>query len=323
MIFQTRVCGKWILAGEHAVLRGAPALVFPLPSRYLDFYFSQDHDLGHSCWLSERGKKFFPSYADLSLKLDLSGPNGEELELLFWGVLEKACALKKVLRSKLQGNIKLYSCIPVGAGLGASAVLCVTIAKWFQHLKILSQSELFEFSRLLENLFHGESSGVDLAVAISGAPVRYLREGGGKPLTLLPEPQWKPALYISYSGKRGATIECVNQVKKLINQNPQEGLIIDGDMRESVRLAEEALKMEEEQGFLQMKKSMELGKSCFERWGLTEGLLNQHMEWLLSHGASAVKPTGSGNGGYVLSLWPREASAMVQTELLPCFEKRS
>ena len=33
--FNTRTYGKWILAGEHAVLRGCPALAFPLTSRSL------------------------------------------------------------------------------------------------------------------------------------------------------------------------------------------------------------------------------------------------------------------------------------------------
>ncbi len=40
--------------------------------------------------------------------------------------------------------------------------------------------------------------------------------------------------------------------------------------------------------------------------GLISESLQQHMQQLLHEGALAVKPTGSGSGGYVLSLWESE-----------------
>lgn len=33
--FTTTTHGKWILTGEHAVLRGSPAIIFPIASRAL------------------------------------------------------------------------------------------------------------------------------------------------------------------------------------------------------------------------------------------------------------------------------------------------
>src|SRR5207247_9623027 len=40
--FHTRTFGKWILAGEHAVLRGSPALAFPLRARGLELRHSSN-----------------------------------------------------------------------------------------------------------------------------------------------------------------------------------------------------------------------------------------------------------------------------------------
>lgn len=37
--FSTTVHGKWILAGEHAVIRGNPAIVIPLPSFELTLHY--------------------------------------------------------------------------------------------------------------------------------------------------------------------------------------------------------------------------------------------------------------------------------------------
>jgi mevalonate kinase len=74
-------------------------------------------------------------------------------------------------------------------------------------------------------------------------------------------------------------------------------------MREAVGLAEMALDRAEELGHPLLKQSMDLGLDCFERWDLCHGDLGEHLDWLKRHGAEAVKPTGSGGGGYALSLW--------------------
>lgn len=289
--FKVQVPGKWILAGEHAVLRGSPALVFPLKSRCLELNYDPE--------------------PQQPLQLELEGEHGGELQLLVWGVLEKACALKNLQRSDFQGKLKIASNIPIGAGLGASAALCVAIGRWFQKMELVSESEVYEFARTLENLFHGESSGVDIAVALSNEGIRFVR-GGDRSLVQM---KWTPKWYVSYSGQRGVTAECVNKVKDLIQTNPELGQKIDQDMKQAVKLCEEALYLSEEQGFAQMKQAMKLARSCFDRWGLTP--IN-HVQWLESQGAAAVKPTGSGGGGYVLSLWDQEPSDEALKNLIPC-----
>lgn len=295
MNFETIVTGKWILAGEHAVLRGSPALVFPLKSKFLKFEFNS----------STQG-----------FTVNFFGEHGEELQLLFWGVLEKACELKKVKRTALSGEIKITSNLPVGAGMGASAALCVAVTRWLHFIKVVSAEEIYEFSRSLENLFHGESSGVDIAVALSGEPIRFIRGGNSKPISLSWTPQW----YISYSGKRGITAECVNKVKKLIDQNPTLGQEIDQRMREAVALCENSLtEIAGTQRLQLLTKAFQLAASCFKDWGLIEGAPEIHMKWLLDHGALAVKPTGSGDGGYILSLWDRQPPEEIRKKLIACF----
>lgn len=288
--FEVQVPGKWILAGEHTVLRGSPALVFPLKSRTLALSYQPGQQ---------------------PLHLDLAGEHGEELQLLFWGVLEKACELTKIQRQDLNGNLKLTNRIPIGAGLGASATLCVAIGRWFHSMNLITENGIYEFSRTLENLFHGESSGVDIAVALSGEGIRFLRGGERSQVQM----NWKPQWYVSYSGKRGVTLECVNKVKALIQKDPRLGEEIDRNMRTAVELAEQALKMDAEKGLSQMKEAMNLARSCFELWGLSP---DEHIQWLLTHGAVAAKPTGSGGGGFILSLWSQEPPTEIKSRLIPC-----
>ncbi|WP_374035544.1 mevalonate kinase [Bdellovibrio bacteriovorus] len=291
--FTCKAFGKCIIAGEHAVLRGVPAVVFPIQSRNLDLSYS-------------RGEQ--------PLELRLVGDHGKELQLLVWGVLEKACELKGIIRSDLKGTLLLESSIPVGAGMGASAALCVALTRWLGYLGYVVEEDYYEFARNLENLFHGESSGVDIAVALSGEGLRFVRNGEKKPLT----PAWKPHWYISYSGKRGVTVDAVNKVKDLLLKNPTVGEKIDQQMAEAVGILETALKMDAETGLPVLAKALTLAGDCFEKWNLNEGEPAKHIAWLKEQGALAVKPTGSGGGGYVLSLWTSLPPAEIQSQLIPC-----
>ncbi len=292
--FETRTCGKWIMSGEHAVLRGCPALVFPLLSRQLDLSYKP---------------------IDEGLKLELLGPHGEDLQLLFWGVLERVCELKKISRNSLSGTLQLRNGIPVGAGMGASAAFCVAMTRWFESLGYVKAGEVYEFSRQLENIFHGESSGVDIAVALSAQPLIFTRDKERIDFN----PAWQPRAYISYSEKRGVTLDCVTKVKNLLSAHPHLGEKIDREMRRSVQTCTAALSSKEADNIDLLAEGIDQAATCFHQWGLTEGAAEKHMTWLQDQGALAVKPTGSGGGGYILSLWDEEPPAELREKLIPCF----
>ena len=73
-------------------------------------------------------------------------------------------------------------------------------------------------------------------------------------------------------------------------------------MHHCVLVAQSALK---EKNIEQLAESINNAADCFTQWGLISTPLKQHMLRLREMGAIAVKPTGSGGGGYVLSLWER------------------
>lgn len=282
---QYKIPGKWILAGEHAVVRGHPALVFPLFSR--------------------------------TLSLSLTTQTASQFEFTITssneGLKQAATlAMKEALRilgdsapTNLQLNIELTSTIPVGSGLGSSAALSVAIARVFHDLKILPEEKLFSFAHNLEDLFHGKSSGLDIAAVLLQKPICFIR--GSEPRVL--ELAWKPELYLSDTGIRSRTKDCVLQVEAMKRPDLDEAMAL------AVRLAEAALT--QKSGSALLTEALILAESCYEAWGLLPSEAQSLKYTLQRDGASAVKMTGSGQGGFLLSLWQKGPQAAAH--LIPCF----
>ena len=91
-------------------------------------------------------------------------------------------------------------------------------------------------------------------------------------------------------------------------------------MSKSVELAYLALTSTDKTEFDRqhlLKEAIELAYQCFKDWCLTDDALNAHILELKSFGAVACKPTGSGSGGYVLSLWSKEPPPEMSDKLIP------
>lgn len=275
--FETQTHGKWVLAGEHAVLRGNAALAFPLKEKELCL----DYEPNTS-----------------TLKADFEGTVCDELRLLFWSVLEHGQHLCSGSLKQLSGKFQLRSNIPIGVGLGASAALCVAVSRWFASQKIIGTKGIFLFAKELEHLFHGKSSGLDIAAVSSESGV-YFQQGTVKTV----EKNWHPHWYLSSSEQIGMTSHCIMQVNKLWEKQPSLAQNVDSDMQKAVVQAQAALKDLGSQALHNLKEAIDTAEQCFNTWGLVDGALSAHLCILKDQGALAVKPTGSGSGGYALSLW--------------------
>ena len=277
--FKTITHGKWILTGEHAVLRGHPALVFPLLSKTLSLHYRTTN------------KPF---------QIILPDNQNKQLVSVIKSGLQKGLDLLSQPYDALTGELHIQNEIPLGVGLGGSAALCVALARWLDHQYQLNDNP-FEFAKSLEDVFHGQSSGLDIAGANSTTGVLFQN---GKICAI--DPVWKPLWYLSSCGDVGLTSSCISQVKKLHESNPIKAQLLDQQMAKSVEHACHALSQITTSAQKELQSSIELAADCFSQWGLITPQLQTHINTLKQAGALAVKPTGSGGGGHLLSLWAKE-----------------
>lgn len=294
--FQTCAHAKCILAGEHTVLRGYPAIVLPITNKMIMLaYQHSNHPIETDCR---------SLYEDTFL-------------LFFWKTLQQGLKLLKKNINEVHGKFIIENTIPMGAGIGFSSALCVVLTRWFIWEHWLKEKKLFYFANHLEDIFHGKSSGLDIAGAMADHAVHFEKSGDIHEI----QTRWQPKLYLSYSGQTKNTAKAIDHVNELRKKHPKLAKTIDEEMATSVVMIEKALQSNASSGLYLLAEAIEHANHCFEEWELITLELQQHIDQLHQLGAIAAKPTGAGEGGYVLSLWQDAPPQESSIEFIPVFEE--
>lgn len=273
--FQCRVPGKWVLCGEHAVLRGATAVALPHPEFGLDLRFV---------------------------------PGGDELRV---ETTEGAGAVRELLdavwegygdgRARPRGTLSFASTIPVGSGLGSSAAVCVALTRWLAEPLRLAPGAQFEFARELENRFHGQSSGMDIAAVMSGGPIAYTQGREPQRLAVTKLPRFT----FHDTGLRARTSECIFRVNRKRDEAPVLAVETDELMRQAAGACIEGLTLYADAPDLALRRlqlGMDQAFEAFLRWELVPAEAMHLRDKLLKDGARAVRLTGAGGGGFLVAL---------------------
>ena len=275
--FSVEVPAKWVLTGEHSVLRGREAIAFPYSMMKLTL-----------------------TYQSKLSSVITANPFQSQIRSL----IGRASEFLKVPLEINESMIDIQSGIPIGAGLGSSAALCVAMSKFCLWMAQKNEDQLIALATHLEDLFHGKSSGMDVsAIAANTFPILYSIEKRAQLITPLGA---LPRFELYDSGKRGQTKECIQKVKHWQQTMPHLVNHYDDQMGQSTKIAYEALlnfSKSPRESEDKLASAMSLAQQCFETWGLvTPELIEQKYE-LLKQGALGVKLTGAGLGGFWVALW--------------------
>jgi mevalonate kinase len=281
--------GKIILLGEHSVVYGRPAIAAGLATGCVA--------------TAEPGASDSLTVEPWKVRVAPSQPEPDpERELLRRGfevvcdlASERVRALGRSQRQPLALQASMQ--IPGGAGLGGSAALSVAVIRALADALGYAQSEeeVVAASLAWERVFHGNPSGIDSAMAVTGGLSFYVR---GQPLKRLPCARGLH-LVIGNSAEHGSTKAMVESVARQHARDPGKAEQIFDAIAELVRHAQRAL---ESGDHARLGQLMDLNQTLLSSLLLSTAKLEHMCQLARSAGALGAKLTGGGGGGCMIAL---------------------
>ncbi len=274
--------GKFILVGEHFVLYDVAALALP--------------------WLGTQ-LRLIPN-PKLTPDEEQTKERDTDTKLLeAWNRARHYFQLSE----ERSFPFKIESNIPIGGGFGSSAALCLALLeKASQEAQRPFQKEQWlKWSRELESIFHGRSSGIDPAIVLEGSPLRFANGAIQRKF------EWKFEKYgfiIASSREKRRTSDAVAKVQTYRQTHPQ---IFDQLIRQMNQIVDEIEALISNQGAYHDLSEKERAKKVgtlltrnhhfLRKIGVSSEDLERFVGAALAGGALGAKLTGAGLGGGMIA----------------------
>ncbi|WP_424632479.1 mevalonate kinase [Borreliella lusitaniae] len=207
-------------------------------------------------------------------------------------------------------EFSVISEIPIGVGLGSSASLSLCFAEYItSHFEYRNCNKIL-LANQIENIFHGKSSGMDIAlIDLGGTFYLEKKEDVFNPIKIKDSGFY---FLIGAIKRDFTTKEIVTNLKKQLLSNSDLFVFIE-KLGLTVRNAYASFKNKD---IYSLANEMNIAYYCLKRLGLS----NDTLDWLISNGiklgALSGKLSGSGKGGAFIFLFESLQKAnTVQKEL--------
>ncbi|HSX20529.1 MAG TPA: mevalonate kinase [Gammaproteobacteria bacterium] len=308
---------KLILSGEHAVLYDQPAIAMAVNRyttttttwrdtphihfKFLDLAYAKSHTCAALRRLAMNLQNDYNSFLEgkCSIRKVLKRP----FQLLQYSVSNLLDSLNVTLPCGVE--IAVDSTIPIGCGMGSSAAAVLSTLysvtnfldyKW-------QRADYLSFSKSIENLQHGRSSGLDLHLSTYGGCVLFKDgEVQARPVPQMP-------MYIVNTGKpTSSTGECVSAVAPLFKD---QGLA--NEFGNVTRNIDQAINQNDLHDF---KRGIKDNHALLQRIGVVPAKVSKFIHAIEQYGGAA-KVCGAGavsgkNAGIVLIVADPEIKDLVK-----------
>lgn len=278
-----RACGKVILAGEHAVVYGVPAVAVGI-ARGAEAE-AKPAPSGRRLRLVQEGVTVLEVDADAPLENDL------------------ARAFHAILR-EVPGawDVEAFAEVPPGGGLGCSAALGVAIARAL--VPGASIARVCDLAMGWERVFHGNPSGVDAAVSARGGCVLFEKGASIRTVSVASE----LTLCIGNTGIASGTKAMVDAVARLRERRPS---IVEKSF-EGIRAIVGNVRVAIEHGdAVALGRLMDLNQMILSGLFVSTEEIEQMCAVARRAGALGAKLTGAGGGGCVVALATNETAPAI------------
>jgi mevalonate kinase len=283
---------KVILAGEHFVVMGKPAIAMAV-NLYSRVKVSRIEDSTihvKSTSLKASGSfqsgKYVPDTGTVDAAKAL-----EPIQVMVSHMTKRAGL-------RVQGlDIEIDSNMPLAAGLGSSASVAVSLIAALSKLLGMktSREEIRELAFIPERIVHGKPSGIDQTTATYGGVITFSLEKGFEPVTT----RYDVPIVIGNTGIPRSTGEQVMKVRSISLEHPNEFNLVAARAAEISREAREAIKKGE---LNRLGELMNDNHELLRSLDLSNTKLEELITAARSSGALGAKLTGAGGGGCMIAV---------------------
>ncbi|MBO3841329.1 MAG: mevalonate kinase [Candidatus Brockarchaeota archaeon] len=274
--------GKVIISGEHSVVYGHPALVAAV-NVYSKVSVEAFNEIGaHEIFSDKYG------FAKM-IGRAFSGPSQLKPFARIIDVFRDSEGFKGRLR------IRISSDIPPASGMGSSASLSVALANAL--LKLVYEKpfdeKVFSLAMEGEKVAHVNPSGVDVAAALWGGLILFVKDKGIEKLEA-----GQGVFLLADSGLERSTKDMILKVASLKEREPDLFNIIMSSISDVTIKISRLLQTD----MVEAGRLITLNHLLLSLMGVSNSRLDSLVWTSISAGAYGAKLTGGGGGGCVLTL---------------------